>query len=109
MKVLVIGGGGREHALAWRLAQSQRVSKVYVAPGNGGTRADARYECVDVSEPAALREWAQKEKISVTLVSDLFRHHVHDPEHHDADDRHQDQGDPRHDVRGGIERFAAQE
>ncbi|SEA06587.1 phosphoribosylamine--glycine ligase [Variovorax sp. YR216] len=68
MKVLVIGGGGREHALAWRLAQSQRVSKVYVAPGNGGTRGDARYECVDVSAPAALREWAQKEKISLTVV-----------------------------------------
>ncbi|WP_431276428.1 phosphoribosylamine--glycine ligase [Variovorax ureilyticus] len=68
MKVLVIGGGGREHALAWRLAQSQRVSKVYVAPGNGGTRADARYECVDVTEPAALREWAQKEKIALTVV-----------------------------------------
>jgi len=68
MKVLVIGGGGREHALAWRLAQAQRVSKVYVAPGNGGTRADARYECVDVSEPAALREWAQKEKIALTVV-----------------------------------------
>ena len=44
MKVLVIGGGGREHALAWRLAQSDRVSRVYVAPGNGGTRADSRYE-----------------------------------------------------------------
>ncbi|MBO9650237.1 MAG: phosphoribosylamine--glycine ligase [Variovorax sp.] len=68
MKVLVIGGGGREHALAWRLAQAQRVSKVYVAPGNGGTRADARYECVDISEPVALREWAQKEKISLTVV-----------------------------------------
>lgn len=68
MKVLVIGGGGREHALAWRLAQSQRVSKVYVAPGNGGTRADARYECVDVTEPTALREWAQKEKIALTVV-----------------------------------------
>ncbi|SCK54251.1 phosphoribosylamine--glycine ligase [Variovorax sp. HW608] len=68
MKVLVIGGGGREHALAWRLAQAQRVSKVYVAPGNGGTRADARYECVDLSEPAALREWAQKEKIALTVV-----------------------------------------
>lgn len=68
MKVLVIGGGGREHALAWRLAQSQRVSKVYVAPGNGGTRTDARYECVDISEPAALRAWAQQEKISLTVV-----------------------------------------
>ncbi len=68
MKVLVIGGGGREHALAWRLAQSQRVAKIYVAPGNGGTRADARYECVDISEPAALRAWAQQEKISLTVV-----------------------------------------
>jgi phosphoribosylamine--glycine ligase len=68
MKVLVIGGGGREHALAWRLAQSDRVARVYVAPGNGGTRADSRYECVDISEPAALRAWAQKEKIALTVV-----------------------------------------
>ncbi|RZL87279.1 MAG: phosphoribosylamine--glycine ligase [Variovorax sp.] len=68
MKVLVIGGGGREHALAWRLAQSARVSRVYVAPGNGGTRTDSRYECVDIGEPAALRAWAQKEKIALTVV-----------------------------------------
>ena len=38
MKVLVIGSGGREHALCWKIAESQRVSKVYCAPGNGGTR-----------------------------------------------------------------------
>ncbi len=68
MKVLVIGGGGREHALAWRLAQAERVSRVYVAPGNGGTRADTRYECVDITEPAALRAWAAKEKIGLTVV-----------------------------------------
>ncbi|MBC7392949.1 MAG: phosphoribosylamine--glycine ligase, partial [Variovorax sp.] len=43
MKVLVIGGGGREHALAWRLAQATRVSKIYVAPGNGGTATDSRF------------------------------------------------------------------
>ena len=44
MKLLVIGGGGREHALAWRLAQSPRVSRVYVAPGNAGTaREDGLY------------------------------------------------------------------
>ncbi|UVH60953.1 phosphoribosylamine--glycine ligase [Variovorax paradoxus] len=68
MKVLVIGGGGREHALAWRLAQAARVSRVYVAPGNGGTAADERYDCVDITEPAALREWAMKEKIALTVV-----------------------------------------
>lgn len=68
MKVLVIGGGGREHALAWRLAQAARVSRVYVAPGNGGTRADSRYECIDISDPAALRAWALKEKIALTVV-----------------------------------------
>ncbi|MET3440206.1 phosphoribosylamine--glycine ligase [Variovorax paradoxus] len=68
MKVLVIGGGGREHALAWRLAQANRVSRVYVAPGNGGTVSDGRYECIDITEPAALREWAMKEKIALTVV-----------------------------------------
>ncbi|MDM0016984.1 phosphoribosylamine--glycine ligase [Variovorax saccharolyticus] len=68
MKVLVIGGGGREHALAWRLAQSHRVSRVYVAPGNGGTRSDTRYECVDITAPADLRAWAQQEKIGLTVV-----------------------------------------
>jgi phosphoribosylamine--glycine ligase len=68
MKVLVIGGGGREHALAWRLEQSRRVSRIYMAPGNGGTRADRRYECIDITEPAALRAWAQQEKIALTVV-----------------------------------------
>ncbi|MEP6721223.1 MAG: phosphoribosylamine--glycine ligase, partial [Variovorax sp.] len=68
MKVLVIGGGGREHALAWRLAQSQRVSKIYVAPGNGGTALDPRLEGVAISEPAALRAWAAAEKIALTVV-----------------------------------------
>ena len=68
MKVLVIGGGGREHALAWRLAQGNRVSRVYVAPGNGGTVSDERYDCIDITEPAALREWAMAEKIALTVV-----------------------------------------
>jgi phosphoribosylamine---glycine ligase len=68
MKVLVIGGGGREHALAWRLAQSQRVSKIYVAPGNGGTALDPRFEEVAIAEPAALRAWAAAEKIALTVV-----------------------------------------
>ncbi|MBP6893095.1 MAG: phosphoribosylamine--glycine ligase [Pseudacidovorax sp.] len=68
MKVLVIGGGGREHALAWRLAQSERVTRVYVAPGNGGTALDKRFVQVPHTDPAALREWAQQEKIALTVV-----------------------------------------
>lgn len=68
MKVLVIGGGGREHALAWRLAQSERVTRVYVAPGNGGTALDKRFVQVPHTDPVALREWAQQEKIALTVV-----------------------------------------
>ena len=44
MKILVIGGGGREHALAWRISQSARVQKTYVAPGNAGTALDENLE-----------------------------------------------------------------
>jgi len=68
MKVLVIGGGGREHALAWKLAQSPKVQAVYVAPGNGGTALDPRLENVPLTDVVALREWAQQEKIVLTVV-----------------------------------------
>ncbi|WP_275043774.1 phosphoribosylamine--glycine ligase N-terminal domain-containing protein, partial [Burkholderia cenocepacia] len=49
MKLLVVGSGGREHALAWKLAQSPRVQMVYVAPGNGGTAQDERLKNVDIT------------------------------------------------------------
>jgi phosphoribosylamine--glycine ligase len=68
MKVLVIGGGGREHALAWKLAQSSRVTRVFVAPGNGGTALDERLVNVPITDVVALREWAQKEHIALTVV-----------------------------------------
>ena len=68
MKVLVIGSGGREHALAWKLAQSARVQWVYVAPGNGGTAADPRLQNVPITDLAELRDWALKEKIALTVV-----------------------------------------
>ncbi|WP_332815783.1 phosphoribosylamine--glycine ligase [Ramlibacter sp.] len=68
MKVLVIGGGGREHALAWKLAQSPRLQAVYVAPGNGGTALDPRLENVPVTDIAALRDWALAQKIALTVV-----------------------------------------
>ncbi len=68
MKVLVIGSGGREHALAWKIAQSPKVQAVYVAPGNGGTALDPRLENVPITDVKQLREWAQKEKIALTVV-----------------------------------------
>lgn len=68
MKVLVVGGGGREHALAWKLAQSPKVQAVYVAPGNGGTALDARLENISITDVKALREWAEAEKIALTVV-----------------------------------------
>ena len=68
MKVLVIGGGGREHALAWKLAQSPKVQAVFVAPGNGGTALDPRLGNIAITDVKALREWAQAEKIALTVV-----------------------------------------
>lgn len=70
MKVLVIGNGGREHALAWKLSQAERVSQVYVAPGNGGTTRDERLENVAISatDPKALADFAVEQKITLTVV-----------------------------------------
>src|SRR2546426_10901589 len=83
MKLLVIGSGGREHAIAWRLAQSPRVQKVFVAPGNGGTAREARLENVAISAIDKLAEFALAENIYLTVVGpeaplaegivDLFR------------------------------------
>ncbi|HWH75339.1 MAG TPA: phosphoribosylamine--glycine ligase [Methylibium sp.] len=83
MNVLVIGGGGREHALAWKLAASPKVQMVYVAPGNGGTALDKRLKNVPITDIAALADFAQAEKIGLTVVGpeaplaagvvDLFR------------------------------------
>jgi phosphoribosylamine--glycine ligase len=68
MKILVIGSGGREHALAWRLAQSPRVQKVYVAPGNAGTALENGVENVAISDVAELLAFAQRENIYLTVV-----------------------------------------
>ena len=68
MKVLVVGGGGREHALAWRLAQSPRVQVVYVAPGNGGTARDRRLRNVPYASNEALAAFARAEGVAFTVV-----------------------------------------
>ena len=68
MKLLVIGGGGREHALAWKLTQSPRVQKVYVAPGNGGTATENGVENVALTGIPELIAFARKEKIHLTVV-----------------------------------------
>jgi phosphoribosylamine--glycine ligase len=68
MNILVIGGGGREHALAWKLAQSDKVQMVYVAPGNGGTAVDPRLKNIPITDLVELREWALAHKIELTVV-----------------------------------------
>ena len=68
MKVLVVGGGGREHALAWKLAQSPRVDAVFVAPGNGGTALAGRIKNLDIVDQKQLCAWAVQEKIALTVV-----------------------------------------
>jgi phosphoribosylamine---glycine ligase len=68
MKLLVIGGGGREHALAWKLIQSPRILKVFVAPGNAGTAQERGVENIPLTEIPDLIEFARKENIEFTLV-----------------------------------------
>lgn len=68
MRILVIGSGGREHALVWKIAQSKLVDKIFCAPGNGGIAGQA--ECVDIKaeDTGRLLEFARKEKIDLTVV-----------------------------------------
>src|SRR4029077_18117359 len=68
MKLLVIGSGGREHAMAWKLAQSPRVQKVFVAPGNGGTASEAGLENVAHAQLGPTIDFARRESIALTVV-----------------------------------------
>ncbi len=70
MRVLVVGGGGREHALCWKLAQSPKVEKVYCAPGNAGIADEPKCECVPISplDFKALSEFAKNKGVEVTVV-----------------------------------------
>ena len=70
MDVLIVGGGGREHALAWKCAQSPRVGQVFVAPGNAGTAREARVTNVDISadDLPRLRTFALEKRIGLTII-----------------------------------------
>ena len=70
MKVLVIGNGGREHALAWKAAQSPQVDTVFVAPGNAGTALEPALQnvAIGVTDIPALLSFAKSEKIDLTIV-----------------------------------------
>ena len=84
MNVLIIGSGGREHALAWKVAQDKRIAKVFVAPGNAGTATEAKCEnvAIDVLDIQALADFAEQ-NVQLTIVGpeaplvkgvvDLFR------------------------------------
>ena len=68
MKLLLIGSGGREHALAWKLAKSEKVEKIFVAPGNGGTAIENKCENINITDIDELVKFAQKEIIDITIV-----------------------------------------
>src|SRR5690349_20181386 len=68
MNVLLIGGGGREHALAWKIAQSPRIAQVFVAPGNGGTARAAELTNVPLTDHDALVAFAKRENVGLTVV-----------------------------------------
>ncbi|MCC7005215.1 MAG: phosphoribosylamine--glycine ligase [Ottowia sp.] len=85
MKILIIGNGGREHALAWKLAQSPRIQRILVSPGNGGTAINQNFRNIAAQTPEEFLKIAQDEAVDITLVGpevplaagvvDLFRSH----------------------------------
>src|SRR5205814_8680915 len=76
MNILVIGGGGREHALVWKLKQSPRVEKIWCAPGNGGIARDAECVTIDAGDVAGLVAFAEKRSEEHTSELQSLRHLV---------------------------------
>ena len=68
MKVLLVGSGGREHALAWKMAKSNKVSKIFVAPGNGGTAIENKCENINITDIDELVVFAKNNDIALTVV-----------------------------------------
>ena len=68
MKILLIGSGGREHALAWKIAKNDRVEKIFVAPGNGGTAIESKCENINITDIDELLNFAIEKSIDLTIV-----------------------------------------
>jgi phosphoribosylamine--glycine ligase len=68
MKILVVGSGGREHALAWKIGQSPRAERVFVAPGNAGTESDAENVAIPATDVPRLLDFARQNQIGLTVV-----------------------------------------
>src|SRR3954454_22799700 len=68
MKVLLVGNGGREHALAWKIGQSSRTDRVFVAPGNAGTSVDAEHVDIPATDVSRLLDFARQNDIGLTVV-----------------------------------------
>lgn len=69
MKVLVVGGGGREHAIVWALSKSRKVKKLYCAPGNGGIAAQAECIAIPATDVAAMVAWARENAVDFVVVA----------------------------------------
>ena len=69
MKILLVGSGGREHAIAWKLAQNKNVSKIFVAPGNGGTALENKCENINITDLNELVEFAKENNIDLNSMS----------------------------------------
>ena len=68
MKILIIGSGGREHALGWKIAQSKKVRNVYIAPGNGGSDSEPKISNINIKNHDELLEFAITNAIDLTIV-----------------------------------------
>ena len=68
LKILIVGSGGREHAIAWKVAQNPKVEKIYCAPGNGGTALMDKCENIDIEEIGILADFAEENAVDLTIV-----------------------------------------
>jgi phosphoribosylamine--glycine ligase len=92
MKILLLGGGGREHALAWKISQSQKTSKLYIAPGNAGTASLGENVALDENDFDSIKTFALEKSVDMVVVgpevplvngiADAFKKESEDPQYH---------------------------